>query len=125
MENAAKVVAWAVGGAFVAAYIVLLILQFPHISATDSEWTRRLELLNPLQSLAFAGAGALLGTAVQQQATKKAQESADANQEVADKAHELAGGVKSAAATPEETPPEIQALLPVAEQIAGSAPPRS
>jgi uncharacterized protein YfiM (DUF2279 family) len=117
MDSTAKIVGWAGGAIFVGAYIVLLILQFSHIGAADDEWVRRLELLSPLQSLAFAGAGVLLGTAVQQQATKKAQEQADQNQEVANKAHELAGAVKATAAAPGATPKEIEALVPVAEEI--------
>jgi hypothetical protein len=83
----------------------------------DAEWNRRLELLNPLQSLAFAGAGVILGTAVQQQVTKKALDLADENKDAADKGRELAGAVKGAAAAPGETPDEIEALIPVAEQI--------
>jgi hypothetical protein len=117
MENTAKVVAWAGGGIFVLAYIVLLILQFGHIGVDDAEWNRRLELLNPLQALAFAGAGVLLGTAVQQQATKKALDLADENKDAAAMGRELAGAVKAAAGGKGETPEEIEALVPVAEQI--------
>jgi hypothetical protein len=119
MDNTAKVVAWAGGAIFVGAYIVLLILQFGHIDAGDAAWNRRLELLNPLQALAFAGAGVLLGTAVQQQATKKAQDLAEENQEDANKGRALEAVVKAKAAAPEPTPPAIQELLNVAEE-AGS-----
>ena len=117
MEKAAKVVAWAGGAIFVATYLVLLILQFAHLDVTEMEWTRRIELLNPIQSLAFAGAGALLGTAVQSQATNKVQEIADKNQDASDKAHELAGAVKHIDDSEGATPAAVQALIPLAEEI--------
>ena len=120
MDTTAKVVGWIGGAILVATYLVLLILQFDHIGATDADWNRRLELLNPLQALAFAGAGVLLGTAVQQQATKKAQELADQNQEDANKGRALEAAVKAKAASPEPTPPDIQELVQVADQVGSS-----
>ena len=116
MESTAKVVAWIGAGVLVGAWIVLLILQFDHIDAGDGEWNRRLELLNPLQSLAFAGAGVLLGTAVQQQATKKAQDQAAENEEAAKTGLALETAVKAKAAQSGTTPPAIQELVDVAEQ---------
>ena len=117
MENVGKIVAWTGGAIFVGAYITLLVLQFCHVGADDAEWIRRMELLNPLQSLAFAGAGVLLGTAVQQQATRSAQQQADANAEDAEKGRALDAAVKAKVAAPGATPQEVQDLARLAEQI--------
>lgn len=117
MEGVGKIVAWVGAAVFVGAYIVLLILQFCHVGADDMEWNRRLELLNPLQSLAFAGAGVLLGTAVQQQATRSAQDLADQNQEDATKGRALEAAVKAKIAAPGETPSEIKELADIAERV--------
>lgn len=111
-----KIVAWAFGALFVGVYIVLLILQFCHIDAAALEWNRRLELLNPLQSLGFAGAGVLLGTAVQQQATKKAEEHAEKSRQVADQASDLATKV-IVKAEESKAPDEIKDLVVEAEKV--------
>jgi len=112
----AKVIAWVFGAVFVGVYIVLLILQFCHIDAPALEWNRRLELLNPLQSLGFAGAGVLLGTAVQQQATKKAEDEAEKNQKAVNTASEFATRV-IVKAEDADAPKVLKRLVPEAEKV--------
>lgn len=116
MERVGKIVAWTGAAFFVGTYLVLLILQFSHLGTPDSEWLRRLELLNPLQSLAFAGAGVLLGTAVQQQATRKAEEVAAQNQEDANVGRAMKAAVAGKMAAPGNTPQVIEELAAVAEK---------
>jgi hypothetical protein len=56
--------------ALVVTYLVFLILmRADAASADDAAWARLLELRATLEALAFAGAGALLGTVVQRQAS--------------------------------------------------------
>jgi hypothetical protein len=117
MDGAAKIVAWVGATILVAAYVVLLILQFGHLGVDDGEWNRRLQLLNPLEALAFAAAGVLLGTAVQKQATKEAQDLAKENQEIATRGKLLAAAVEAKADAPGPTPPEIKELEPLAKEI--------
>lgn len=55
--------------ALVATYLVFIILmRADAASADDAAWSRLLELRGTLEALAFAAAGALLGTVVQRQA---------------------------------------------------------
>jgi hypothetical protein len=84
-------------------YVVFLILQWNNVTAGDLEWSRRSDLLGGLEALAFAAAGAVLGTTVQRQVTKKAENQAveakkqadeqkaraDTNQKAAEKARAL------------------------------------
>jgi hypothetical protein len=127
----------------IVAYIVFLILQWNNVMAGDLEWSRRSDLLGGLEALAFAAAGAVLGTTVQRQVTKKAEEQAaearkqadeqkgraDTNQNAAEKAralHNLAevkAGQPSegghVARAPGEAPPaggDIGELLELARQ---------
>jgi hypothetical protein len=61
------------GVALVAVYLSLVqtLIGKTGKEVLDAEWIRLTTLLNGLQTLAFAAAGALLGTAVQGQVTKK------------------------------------------------------
>ncbi len=122
MEDLAKIVAWLGAAVFVFAYLVLLILQFYHLDSTGLEWNRRLELLNPLQSLAFAGAGVLLGTVVQKQATKDAAERADKNEKAATKGAKLAEEVIEEGSS-SRAPKALKDLVPVAKEIAEAGDP--
>jgi hypothetical protein len=55
--------------ALVATYLIFIVLMRADAgSADDAAWARLLELRATLEALAFAGAGALLGTVVQRQA---------------------------------------------------------
>ena len=55
--------------ALVGVYLVfMLLLRGDAMSANDSEWARLVEIRATLEALAFAAAGALLGTVVQRQA---------------------------------------------------------
>lgn len=57
-------------------YIVVLFVQWGSVDAAELEWSRRLTLFGGLEALAFAAAGAILGTTVQRQVVKKAEEQA-------------------------------------------------
>jgi hypothetical protein len=59
-------------------YLVFLGLQWGNVTDSDLEYARRADLLGGLEALAFAGAGAILGTTVQRQVTKKAEDDASA-----------------------------------------------
>jgi hypothetical protein len=88
-------VASIVGALLMLAYLVALGLQFTAIGADDGEWARRIELLGGLEALAFAAAGALLGTTVQQRATESAESRAQANEEAAKKGMALESAVRA------------------------------
>jgi hypothetical protein len=62
--------------ALIVVYIVFLILQWNNVNAADLQWSRRSDLFGGLEALAFAAAGAVLGTTVQRQVTKKAEDQA-------------------------------------------------
>jgi hypothetical protein len=59
-------------------YLVFLGLQWGNVTDSDLEYARRADLLGGLEALAFAAAGAILGTTVQRQVTKKAEADATA-----------------------------------------------
>jgi hypothetical protein len=97
------VIATIVAIALLVVYIVFLVLQWNNVDAGDLPWSRRSDLLGGLEALAFAAAGAVLGTTVQRQVTKKAEGQAedakkqaaeekaraDTNQKAAEKARAL------------------------------------
>jgi hypothetical protein len=59
-------------------YFVFAGLQWADINAAQLTYARRADLLGGLEALAFAAAGAILGTTVQRQVTKKAEAEAGA-----------------------------------------------
>lgn len=65
-------------------YIVFLALQWNNVKAAELEWSRRSDLFGGLEALAFAAAGALLGTTVQRQVTRKAEDQASDAKKQAD-----------------------------------------
>lgn len=69
-------IAYLVGVALIVLYFVGLALAWSSIGGSDSDWGRRLQLLGGVEALAFAAAGAILGTTVQRQAAQKEQERA-------------------------------------------------
>jgi len=69
-------VAYVLGLALIVLYFVGLALAWSSIGGSDSDWGRRLQVLGGVEALAFAAAGAILGTTVQRQATQKEQERA-------------------------------------------------
>jgi hypothetical protein len=77
-------IAYVVGIALIVAYFIALALAWSGIDASESEWGRRLQLLGGLEALAFAAAGAILGTTVQRQATQTEKERARAAEQRAD-----------------------------------------
>jgi|SRR5215217_5682558 len=74
-------VAVAVAGILVVAYLVALRYQWIHVDDSDLTWARHTQLMTALEALAFAGAGALLGTTVQRAATTEARKDADAQRD--------------------------------------------
>jgi hypothetical protein len=63
-------------------YLVFVAMQWGNVQADDLIYARRAALLKGLEALAFAAAGAVLGTTVQRQVTKKAEAQAtEARQE--------------------------------------------
>ncbi|MGH2445234.1 MAG: hypothetical protein ACRDGD_04265 [Candidatus Limnocylindria bacterium] len=61
-----------VGLAFVVVYFVFMfVMRADAVSAGDREWARLVEIRGTLEALAFAAAGALLGTLVQRQAVSR------------------------------------------------------
>jgi hypothetical protein len=88
---------------WVAFSIVLLF----NIGKTETEWTRIAWVFGSIQSVAFAAAGALFGTAVQQQNVSSAQQEAttakkdaDQQRETAAKGRALAAVVQAEGTTP-------------------------
>jgi hypothetical protein len=68
--SSAAVVGAIIGIVVIGAYLLMVQTMVTQAGgADDAEWTRLMTLLTGLQTLAFAGLGALLGTAVQRQVT--------------------------------------------------------
>jgi hypothetical protein len=67
----------AVAVALIVLYLVFVVLQWRSVGAQDLTYARHSELLKGLEALAFAAAGAILGTTVQRQVTKKAEADAE------------------------------------------------
>lgn len=64
------VIGTVIGVVVIGAYLLMVQTMVTQAAgAEDAEWTRLMTLLTGLQTLAFAGLGALLGTAVQRQVT--------------------------------------------------------
>jgi hypothetical protein len=63
----------------IAAYLLVTNSLLNVIKAPAEDWVRYTDLRNGLESLAFAAAGALLGTAIQKQLTDRAASRADEN----------------------------------------------
>jgi hypothetical protein len=59
-----------------AVYLILVSVQWRNSDQDDLGWARRSELLTGVEALAFAAAGVLLGTTVQRQVTRKAEDQA-------------------------------------------------
>ena len=117
-----------------AAYLILVGVQWFGIDQDDLGWARRSELLTGVEALAFAAAGVLLGTTVQRQVTRKAEDQAaqarneaDAARADADRQHK--DGEKGRALhnliqakaleMPPETPPGESAVTRAGRDPAG------
>jgi len=61
------------GVALVTTYIIALFIQWFSVGQDELPWARRIQLLGGLEALAFAAAGAILGTTVQRRETRKAE----------------------------------------------------
>lgn len=102
-----------IGIVVVVAYLLMLqtmVSQAP--GADDTEWTRLTTLLSGLQTIAFAGLGALLGTAVQGQVTNSVRNDLGRADEalnlIATEARDIADEVRSRGARLER---ETEAIL--------------
>jgi type VI protein secretion system component VasK len=73
-----------VAGLLLLAYFVFAALQWANVDAAALTYARRAQLLGGFEALAFAAAGAILGTTVQREVTKKAENEADAQKKRAD-----------------------------------------
>src|SRR4029453_9559165 len=63
---------------FLVIYFVFAGLQWAGVGAAELTYARRADLLGGFEALAFAAAGAILGTTLQRQVTKKAEAEAGA-----------------------------------------------
>ena len=72
--------------ALIGMYLYFLFDLWSHVGSIqdDTAWARYLEINAALQALAFAAAGALLGTTVQKQVTNAESDRADENADAAD-----------------------------------------
>ena len=58
----------------VIAWLILLFVALNKVDVKDGEWTRIYTLLNSLETVAFAAAGALFGTTIQQRRVQDAKD---------------------------------------------------
>jgi hypothetical protein len=91
----------------VVVWVAFSIVLLFNVSKSETEWTRIAWVFGSIQSVAFAAAGALFGTAVQQQNVSSAQQEAatakkdaDQQRETAIKGRALAAVVQAEGATP-------------------------
>ena len=96
-----------IAAALLIAYLVFIVLQWQQTSQDAMSWSRHQELLNGVEALAFAAAGALFGTTVQRQVTNKAEDRAkkaeiqsDNNARDAEKGRALQRAIEVRAARP-------------------------
>lgn len=94
----------------IAIWIGFSILLITKISTSEIEWTRLAWVFGSIQAIAFAAAGALFGTAVQQQNVNTAQQQAtsakndaDQQREAAVKGRALAAAIQAEAAVQESS----------------------
>jgi hypothetical protein len=71
--------------ALVAVYLVFVALQWSDIDVKSITWFRRQEFLTGLQALTLTAVGALLGTTVQRQATRQAENRAQRAEEASNR----------------------------------------
>jgi hypothetical protein len=64
--------------ALIIAYLAFAAVQWRSVESEDLAYTRRSQILSGLEALAFAAAGAILGTSVQRRVTEKAEDEARA-----------------------------------------------
>ena len=96
---------WTAVGAL-AIWVAFSIVLLFNISKSETEWTRIAWVFGSIQSVAFAAAGALFGTAVQQQNVSTAQQQATTAKQDADQQRDAAtkGRALAAVMQAEETP---------------------
>jgi hypothetical protein len=106
-------VATIVAISLIGVYLVFLVFQWNNVEAAELAWARRSDVFGGLEALAFAAAGAILGTTVQRQVTKKAEEQTK-------QAEDRAGQEKVRADTHEQNARKGEALHNLALAKAGS-----
>lgn len=94
-----------IGGAAVAAaflvilaWLGLLVWLISHTAISDAEWARLLVVLGSIEAVAFAAAGALLGTTIQGKRVQEARKREEKAEEQADKERNAANAKTEAAA---------------------------
>ena len=81
----------------VIAWLILLFVLLNRVDAKDGEWTRLYTLLTSLETVAFAAAGALFGTTIQQRRVQDAKdETKHAKDEAKDARKDAAGNAEAA-----------------------------
>jgi hypothetical protein len=116
--RALPVFAGAVAVALLIAYFILLLMQMGKVHEDEAAWLRRSDLFRGVEALAFSAAGAILGTTVQRQVTRKAEDQAEQARKDADQQRQRADGNEAAA----EKGRALHRLAVVKAQGAGSAP---
>jgi hypothetical protein len=119
---------WTAVGALLIWVAFSIVLLF-NISKNETEWTRIAWVFGSIQSVAFAAAGALFGTAVQQQNVSTAQQQAATAKQDADQQREAAtkGRALAAVMQAEGTAPPagdaggLKAMGPAAAAVTESA----
>jgi hypothetical protein len=111
-------IASAVAVTLLVAYFVLLLMQMGKVNDSEPAWSRRSELFRGVEALAFSAAGAILGTTVQRQVTKKAEAQAEQARIDADEQRHRADGNEAAA----EKGRALHRLAAVKAQGAGATP---
>lgn len=95
--RALPVFSGAVAVALLIAYFILLLGQMGKVHEDEPAWSRRSDLFRGVEALAFSAAGAILGTTVQRQVTKKAEAQADQARRDADEQRHRADENEAAA----------------------------
>jgi hypothetical protein len=116
--RALPVFAGAVAVALLVAYFILLLMQMNKVHEDEPAWSRRSDLFRGVEALAFSAAGAILGTTVQRQVTKKAEAQEEQARKDADEQRQRANENAAAA----EKGRALQRLAMVKAQGAGSGP---
>ena len=119
---------WTAVGALVTWVAFSIVLLF-NIGKNETEWTRIAWVFGSIQSVAFAAAGALFGTAVQQQNVSTAQQQAATAKQDADQQRDAATKGRALAAVMQAEAPAqpagdaggLRAMGPPAAAVAESA----
>ena len=112
--------ATAIATVVIVAWLGILALMLSHVGdEAETAWIRLTVVLNSVEAIAFAAAGAMFGASVQKQRVEDAKERADKHEDAAMRgkalAHAIRARAKSGGATrdglqPHSMPPDIAAM---------------